>query len=99
MLKEGDLALVINARVTENIGKVVTITKITTEEIIQLDEHKFFFNGNRSIIGVVEGNLYWNDFNHGIMLYHKGVFPINWLMPLTDPDQVIETTKELELTH
>lgn len=99
MFKEGDLALVINAKVTENIGKVVTIAKITTEEIIWLDEHKFFFNGNRAVIGVVEGNLYWVDSNHDIILYHKGVFPINWLMPLTDPDQVIETTKELELTH
>ncbi len=99
MLKEGDLALVINANVTENIGKVVTIVKITNDEIIHTPDGNNTVNATKRTCCIVEGDLILTDM-FGLLSESKyGATPIEWLMPLYDSGQIIETTKELELTH
>lgn len=99
MLKEGDLALIINANVTENIGKVVTIVKITNDEIIRVPNGNNTVNATKRTCCIVEGDLILTDMFGLLSISKYGTAPIEWLMPLNDPDQAIETTKELELTH
>ncbi len=99
MLKEGDLALVINATVKQNIGKVVTIINITNDKIIFTPEGHSKLNERRQVCCVIKGELISVDQWGMYATTVHGVFPIEWLMPLNNPDQVIETTKELELTH
>ncbi|BAP80928.1 hypothetical protein MT1_3753 [Pseudomonas sp. MT-1] len=53
--KPGDLALIVNSKITENIGRVVELVRSTDEEIIQAPDGGVFANPDRLACWVVAG--------------------------------------------
>lgn len=54
--KPGDLALIVNSKITENIGRVVELVRRTDENIIKTPDGGVFANPDRLACWVVAGD-------------------------------------------
>jgi hypothetical protein len=98
--KSGDLALIINATHSENIGKVVELIRFDSSQKIALPEdtpRSFAPNPKQIACWVIRGNFVARSTLRGEINCTVGASPQSWLMPLRGdfaPEQ--QKAKEVE---
>lgn len=83
--KPGDLAMIVNARNADNIGKVVELVRFDSSEKIALPEdgpRSFSPNPTRIACWVVRGDFAAHSTPRGAINCAVGACPQSWLMPL-----------------
>lgn len=97
--KPGDLALVIKANHEENLGKVVTLIRSTSENVIDCGDGSKTVNPNKLICWVIQHEeLVTTNELFGFKLKSStGACPESWLMPVRgDFQPEKEKVKEVE---
>lgn len=96
--KPGNLALIVNAKKTENIGRVVELVRFTDEEIIRSPDGGVFGNPDRLACWVVSGEALkntrardgWVSFDSYGAVEEKNLIPLqgDHFIPLTKREEV-----------
>lgn len=96
MLKPGNLALVIGGWHRQNTGKCVTLMKLVDPgEVVVSPEGEQFHNWTHNPVWLVNGDVI-TEFFSGRIIKGCALFRPHHLVPLEDPDLVVEKEKEFE---